>query len=907
MVKKFVFGIFCGIIATLFVIQSDPWVHYQIGTLIKAIYAKAFRCTVTGHVQSINFFNPHIVLTDLSLTSPKDGHGAWSWKAKRYTTGFSWSFFFKNRAIDMWIVAENLTASTDVHEGMPSIAPHVKALMSVPDLPIKIFLKSTQIRNAFLTLTNGETHGTFSWNSETIRTPQQVRSHFFIKDGSFSHNQAEYIRALGGTVVITIREKNKVKETSMNVDCRVNLPHLGEYATCFIAGAWQNNRARFNVHSIDKTLRINPLIITEKDNKLHFTTSASFPIAYFYNVLTNSTSSPVQGECILNAQGTLDAQGSCEGYFACEDIRHSWFSEHSIATCSFQRKQSKTQGTINIRLGTQSSWRGTLLWKDKKEKGTCFLYNNSPITTTYYPNWCLQPTSATIDMQYDRAKNSLDAHYTALAENAITNNTFELSGKISNNAQQQLCSTGTLGTQRYELITTLQAPYLSHAALYTADNKTLFDITYDEKQKNHHSSITMPFFQSIASHFLQHEIHGEGTVHITSSIQENTLHAKVHLSDATIRLPQTYNFVNGFDASIIADIPTKQITLQNVRCTLHSGSLQSPRATIWLNETGSLQFAHIPLLIDHCLFTVKQDLFTMVSGYLLFTKQPQYDTQLTGHIMLDRSQLKENLFSEQEQKKLLQSANSFRNTPNIPLQCNISLETKDPIRVDTKFLQANAEVDLHVYDTITAPQVSGSVTVPSGTIKFPYKPLHITKGEVTFLKDQLFNPIIELVAKNNIKNHHIALHVAGSIQNHAIVLEATPPLTEEQIVNLLLTGAHEESLNAVIPALLMQNVSDFIFSSHKSDFFDRYIKPFMKQINVQLKPEFNDQTGRGGLRGALEITVSDRWRALIEKNFSLTEDTRFELEYTLSDDVTFRVIRDERRDVGGEVEMTWKF
>ena len=58
---------------------------------------------------------------------------------------------------------------------------------------------------------------------------------------------------------------------------------------------------------------------------------------------------------------------------------------------------------------------------------------------------------------------------------------------------------------------------------------------------------------------------------------------------------------------------------------------------------------------------------------------------------------------------------------------------------------------------------------------------------------------------------------------------------------------------------------------------------------------------------ALEITIDDRWRAVIQKNFSLTEDTKFELEFLLSDDITLRAIRDERRDLGGEVEMRWKF
>src|SRR5581483_3576363 len=86
--------------------------------------------------------------------------------------------------------------------------------------------------------------------------------------------------------------------------------------------------------------------------------------------------------------------------------------------------------------------------------------------------------------------------------------------------------------------------------------------------------------------------------------------------------------------------------------------------------------------------------------------------------------------------------------------------------------------------------------------------------------------------------------------------------------------------------------------------FKSWLKPFK---NIHLVPSFTDQTGRGGLRGAIEIDVNERTHALIQKNFNLTEDTRFEVEYLLSDDITVRGIRDERKDVGGEVEMRWKF
>ena len=95
--------------------------------------------------------------------------------------------------------------------------------------------------------------------------------------------------------------------------------------------------------------------------------------------------------------------------------------------------------------------------------------------------------------------------------------------------------------------------------------------------------------------------------------------------------------------------------------------------------------------------------------------------------------------------------------------------------------------------------------------------------------------------------------------------------------------------------------------NNQLSFFDKYFKPLLGSFNINLVPSFIDQSGRGGLRGALEITVEDRWRAVIQKNFSLTEDTKFELEFLFSDDITFRAVRDERRDLGGEVEMRWKF
>jgi len=245
--------------------------------------------------------------------------------------------------------------------------------------------------------------------------------------------------------------------------------------------------------------------------------------------------------------------------------------------------------------------------------------------------------------------------------------------------------------------------------------------------------------------------------------------------------------------------------------------------------------------------------------------------------------------------------------PDKAVRCDLTIETKSPIRVDTAFLQTNAKVNLCIQKDIKDPKVSGTITLQSGNLIFPYKPLFISKGILTFSSEQSLDPTIELVARNKIKKYDVSLQVAGSLLNHHIMLDSTPPLSEEQIMTLLLVGSEENSLNSMIPALILQNLKNLIFANNQSTFLEKYFAPLLRPFNISLVPSFADQAGRGGLRGMLEISIADRWRAMIQKNFSLTEDTRFELEFLLSDDITLRGIRDERRDIGGEVEMRWKF
>lgn len=316
-----------------------------------------------------------------------------------------------------------------------------------------------------------------------------------------------------------------------------------------------------------------------------------------------------------------------------------------------------------------------------------------------------------------------------------------------------------------------------------------------------------------------------------------------------------------------------------------------------------------PYYVRRFFLNLEKEVFAEFSGNVLFEKRALQNLMCRGAITIDHGQCKKNIFSAVSQRdvaiKLINPFSSYYSG----IGCNLFVKTKKPLVIQTSFLHTNAHIELMIKENIENPLITGNIHLSSGMLAFPYKPLYITKGTIYFMPHQLEDPALELIAKGKVKKYHVTLHANGSLQRPHISLESTPPLTEEQIITLLLAGSEEGSVALVMPTLIMQNLENLIFGPEQPHSkLEGYFKNLLGPLkHIRIVPSFFDQTGRGGLRGAFEIDVSDRLHALIEKNFSLSEDTRYEVEYLLSDDVTIRGIKDQRDDVGGEVEMRWKF
>jgi len=901
MLKKIIFAFIFGIFGTIFFAQYDPWVHKKMLKLMHKVARESFGGNFEATVQSVNFFAPSLVLHDAEMKSSDSDD--WQWRCKKCEVTCSWLQLLFKGVLDQHVVMDGFECRSAVEESRLAIEPHIMAMMQQSFLPFSTELKSIVFKNSCFSANqgNGKSELVVYFNSSSLRIGKQIKTTMSVGDGQITYGKNNYVEKIAMDLSFVSEYVSDAFDIGFQVAGTFLLSHMGNRGGCYLTGGWKSGRGRFSIRNAYNFLTIDPIIVTEREVRL----SGRFPLSYAVQCVRNSVEDQmINGSAHFSMKMSRDTEQKVEGQVVIEDVKMNQHHMCDVGKVTFESKDAdwKTRFVVNR---YNQECKGNGHWHQQTRKGDLFVKNVTNLSAKNFPYWRIQHNNfyaqATTDQGVVRGS------YEIIATNILSALEHSTRGSFSFE-QGVLAAQGLIDTNEFLIDAQVDPQIVVHRCFYKdKDSKQLITLQATDDKRQLQGSISFPFIRSMINSLAQYDVQGEGNVDVTASLSLPTVVADIALHDATIRLPQTYNFIDGFNAHCIYNLVDKSAVLEDVNFSLHTGKINCLRATMYFDDNGTLAFMHAPLIMDRCLLNVKKDLFALVSGNLLFSKNASSVASVNGHIIIDKAQLKENLFSGVIQKQLLSYTHSAFSLPDVPLYCDLTIETKSPIHVDTGFFQTNAHVNLRVKKEKHEPSVTGSIVLHSGTLNFPYKPLYISKGIITFTPEQLFDPIIELVARNKIKKYDVSLQVEGSLLTHHIALDATPPLSEEQIVGLLLVGAEENSLNSMMPALIVQNLKSLIFSNNQSSFFDKYFKPLLGSFNINLVPSFTDQTGRGGLRGALEITVDDRWRAVIQKNFSLTEDTKFELEFLFSDDITLRAIRDERRDLGGEVEMRWKF
>lgn len=901
MIRATMCGLLLGCLITIGIFQHDVRIKETVGTAFKQLFETSIKCHMRGTVESLNIWRPALVLRDVHVI-PLHQDEQWEWKSERLIVSCTWWHILVYGIVDLHVVLENADIYSVYAHNVLAINSHINALLFGTSSTIPLAIKSVIYKQAHMHIADvvNDMHLYAAWYSESKQIDNHFKTIMHCADGSLVSHGIPYINALQGALSCDIVYTGKTSEYTLKADgAGVIMPLCPTPSMSNFSAVWENNHGDLHIASVDHLLNIKGLLSSDATAYLQGT----FPLALCASLLKPDSAPAITGMCGFDIQSKNNDQGRCtHGVWHCNEACYGATPLGTVSG-SWQSVGDEWHGLINMHalpaLHVQGNWH----WNNEQAELKLALQGDEPIALINH--WQLKPDTATGTITY--TSGGITATYATIFCNDYDDTQVKLAGTAL--CDQGSCSLkGQLNTYSYDASCTYNGA--CYNGLFTCVNgqqQPLATIAVDDKKLS--GSLAISCIKEICAHVNGGQLQGEGTMQWEiADYKQTPIKISCLLDHGTVRVPHMYNAINGAQGIIEWDYQQHIIRLRDARLSLYQGEIVCNQATATYDSFFNPEFIQVPCLLHGCLLNMQKDVFALLSGHLTYTNK-KGDAYLNGLVTIDHSQLKENIFSDAWVKRFFVSTGMMFPITSTDIGCDLYIKTVTPTDIKTSLLDTQATIDLHVTHTLSFPDIAGTITLGSGSLAFPYAPLYIRQGALYFLSGHGYDPVIELSAKNSIKNHALVLYATGSLSKPHIVLESWPPLTQEQIISLLLIGSYQDSLNMIMPALLMNNMRTLLFgdvqaASTAHTTFARVLEPFKR---IRFVPSFTDQTGRGGLRGAIEIDVSDRVHAVIQKNFSLTEDTYFELGYLLSDEMNVRLLRDERRDMGAEVEMRWKF
>ena len=734
-----------------------------------------------------------------------------------------------------------------------------------------------------------------------------TRIQLYVHDGSVGYQDTLWAKNIAGSILCDVPLTNFVQNLSSQVQLNYNFCKLGQDIPGFFAGKFEHGSGEFSCKTQDGSLVIDPIKIQWTDN------------ACLCDLMVAATTQ------VLNyfELPDFDVAGKV-GLALHADLFNIWQTLQISLVLNdilYKSKPLIPGGKILITEHDKHGFSGLFAMNDQKKFGVkvvidgeqkkCKIFNAVDLDIPLDSAYKILKNQCNISMVYEPS-GLIRGNYEIAVVHELLQKTYTIKGSFEIK-DGRVTFKGAMNDISYSGAFRLFPDYFFESFSANRGKDLLVDVTTDPQDPLYvvgsvdfsliHDLVPEPFVMSFTQ---------EGSLVFRGYFKDGVCGATVQTHYAHIRVPYIYNVIQNVAATCEFHLHEKNLVFKDIDIEWYEGKISCSRANLYFDKNFVWNFVHAPLMLHNVMLSWNKGVYGLVSGRVLLHKIcVQEPLQVQGQLMVQKAELKENIFAPEFQEILsgIGAAPSRSDIATQPL-IDISLFTKDPLQISTSFLTAKALVDVRVTGLLSKTDLSGSIKLLSGFLNFPFKPLEIAEGRLLFIPEQsLFDPVIELVAKAKLKRYAVTMKAWGSALDPHVQFEANPYLSEEQIISLLLLGIEDQTLGMLVPAFLTQHLKDIIFGPALSNIklksvFDRLLQ-YLKY--VRFIPQFTNQTGRGGVRGIFEIDATEHLQGKIDTNFAHLEDTKFDIDYAVTDDVTLQLQKDGPSTYGGQVEFRWKF
>ncbi len=267
---------------------------------------------------------------------------------------------------------------------------------------------------------------------------------------------------------------------------------------------------------------------------------------------------------------------------------------------------------------------------------------------------------------------------------------------------------------------------------------------------------------------------------------------------------------------------------------------------------------------------------------------------------------------------ILSSASPPVSTPAAPsgimtgMRLDVRITTDPDLRVITSYAnRLNIQANLNVRGTAADPGILGRVSVTDGQLVFFGNTYTVNTGTINFYNPNAIQPILNISLNTIAQNVSVTLGLTGPINNLHLNYSSDPPLTFQQIVQLLATNTtpNDPTIASQQPTQPQQSFTQMGESALLSQAVANPIASRVQRVfgitQFKIDPSFQGSGGQPDARVTLQQKIASNITFTYITDVSQTNAEIIRVEWAFSPQLSAVALRDFNGNVS--LEFFYRF
>jgi translocation and assembly module TamB len=219
------------------------------------------------------------------------------------------------------------------------------------------------------------------------------------------------------------------------------------------------------------------------------------------------------------------------------------------------------------------------------------------------------------------------------------------------------------------------------------------------------------------------------------------------------------------------------------------------------------------------------------------------------------------------------------------INLNVGVSSSRALEVSSNQLSMQGTADLHLQGTLAAPVLIGRTNVTGGELFFNEKRFQIENATIAFANSVRTAPVVNLTATTTVSQFNLTVNLMGPLDKLRTTYTSDPPLSEVDVINLLITGHTTAQASSVS--------AQSVVASQVGGQVSNRLEKLTGISSLTIDPQIGGNQGNAGSRLAIQQRVTKNLFFTFATDVTTTQGAVVQVEYQVTPKYSVSAIRNQ--------------